>query len=853
MGVACEIGPFQLDPEAGVLSRDGTPTALGARAVAVLNALVEHANEFVPKGRILDAAWPNLVVEEANLAVQIGAIRRVLAQVGGERWIETLAGRGYRFVGPVTKVASDRSPDAGGRAQRSTLPEALTSFIGRERELAEIKGLSQGKRLLTLVGAGGVGKTRLALQFAAEVLDAYRDGVWLVELAPVADPALVPQTVATVLGLKEQPGKSLTQTLTEHLKHKQLLLLLDNCEHLVDACATLADTLVCQCPGVRVLATSRQALGITGEQTYRVPSLSLPDRTKAPTPQSLSTYESVQLFIDRALLVRSDFQVTNQNAPALASLCCHLDGIPLAIELAAARVRSLSVEEIEGKLDQRFRLLTGGSRTALPRQQTLRSLIDWSYDLLHEPEKLFLQRLSVFAGGWTPAAAEAVCAGEGIESRDVLDLLTSLADKSLVVPEQESAQTRWQLLETVRQYARDRLEDAGGSAAVRVRHRDYYLALAEEAAPQLRGVEQAEWLRRLEEEHDNLRAGLEWSLVDTGSKGGLRLCGALQRFWWTRGYFTEGRQWCTRVLGKAGAEERTQERVSVLNAAGALSYYQGDYPAARALHEKGLGISRELGYRRGIAASLGNLGNVASNQGDYPAARALQEESLAIRRELGDPSGIALALNNLGYLALRQGDYPAAKALLEESLAISRELGDRSGIAVSLSNLGYLALNQGDYPAAGALLEESLAIGRELGDRFGIAGSLSNLGYLALNQGDYPAAGALLEESLAIRRELGDRFGIPYSLEGLAAVVAARRDSLRGARIWGATERLRAEIGTPLPPNERSDYDRRVAAARIASGDDVAFDSAWQEGRCLTLDQAIDVALTGSHPVGTPT
>jgi non-specific serine/threonine protein kinase len=475
----------------------------------------------------------------------------------------------------------------------------------------------------------------------------------------------------------------------------------------------------------------------------------------------------------------------------------------LAIELAAPRLRSMSVEELSQRLAQRFALLTDGSRTALPRHRTLRSTIDWSYDLLRGPEKLFVQRLSVFAGGWTLAAAEEVCAGDGVEHRDVIDLLTSLVDKSLVVPEQEDAQTRYRLLETVRQYARDRLEDIGGSAAVRVRHRDYYLALAEEADPKLRGAEEAEWLRRLEEEHENLRAGLEWSLVEAGSKGGLRLCGALQRFWWTHGHLAEGRQWCTRVLCKAGAEERTRERASALNAAGILTYYQGDYPAARALYE----------------------------------------ESLAIRREVADRLGIAASLSNLGIVTLNQGDYPAAKALFEESLAIRRELGDRFGIAVSLSNLGYALLNQGDYPAARAPLEESLAICRELGDRFVSALALSNLGYVALNHGDYPAARALLEESLEIRRKLGDRSGIPYSLEGLAAVVASLLGSLRAARIWGASERWRAEIGAPLPPCERSCYDRLVAAARIASGDEAAFDNAWQEGRGLTLDQAIDLAL----------
>jgi non-specific serine/threonine protein kinase len=796
MAPTYRFGSFELRPKQRQLLADGRPVALGDRAFDVLLALLERAGQLVTKDELLALVWPDLVVEENNLQVQVSTLRKVL----GTGAIATVAGRGYRLTLEIVPASESSSRPV---AKRHNLPQQLTSFIGREKEIAAIKTLLDHTRLLTLTGSGGCGKTRLGLQVAAESLAQYPDGAWFVELAPLSEPGLVAQTVASVLGLKEAPGQPIIQTLTEHLKHKQLLLLLDNCEHLVDACATLADALVRQCAGVRMLATSREALSITGEQTYRVPSLSLPDRKQAPTPQSLSSYESVQLFIDRALLVRSDFHVTNQNAPALASLCYHLDGIPLAIELAAARVRSLSVEEIDGKLDQRFRLLTGGSRTALPRHQTLRSLIDWSYDLLHDAEKLLLQRLSVFAGGWTLPAPEEVCAGEGIEHRDVLDLLTSLADKSLVVPEQEDAQTRCRLLETVRQYARDRLEDTGGSAGVRVRHRDYYLALAEKAAPQLRGAEQAVWLRRLEEEHENLRASLEWSLVEAGPQEGLRLCGALQRFWWTRGHFTEGRQWCTRALCKAGAEERTRERANALNAAGVLAYFQGDYPAARALYEESLAIRRELGDRSGMAGSLGNLGNVALEQGDYRAARALQEQSLAIKRELGDRTGMSISLSDLGEVALYQGDYPAARALYEESLPIARELGHRYGIAVSLGNLGYVALNQGDYPAARAMLEESLAIWRELGDKRGIA----------------------------------------ESLEGLAAVVASLRDSLRAARIWGATERLRAEMGTPRRPSERSGYDRRVAAARIASGDDAAFDSAWQEGSGLTLDQAIDLAL----------
>ncbi len=653
----------------------------------------------------------------------------------------------------------------------------------------------------------------------------------------------MPQTVATVLGLKEEPGKPIAQTLTEHLKDKRLLMLLDNCEHLLDVSAGLADALLRQCSGVQVLASSREALGIGGEQAYRVPSLSLPDPKQAHTSISVAQFEAVQLFTDRALLARADFQVTNQNAFALASICYRLDGIPLAIELAAARVRSLSIEEIDGKLDQRFRLLTGGSRTALPRQQTLRSLIDWSYDLLNDPAKLLLQRLSVFAGGWTLEAAEQICAGDGMEESEIFDLLTSLCDKSLAVAGQNDGDSRFRLAETVRQYARERLVESGGGEAVRERHRNHFLALAEEAEPKLMGAEQAEWLERLEVEHENLRAGLDWSLVAAESAGGLRLCGALWRFWWTRGHLSEGREWCLRILGKAGGEERTRERAKVLNAAGAMAYYQGDYPCARAQSEESLAIRRQLGDRRGMAFALNILGNVAVDQGDFASAQTLFEESLAIDRELGDQRGIAAMLSNLGSVAQNKGDHQAAGTLYKESLAIIRELGDRGGISIVLICLGLAACGEKDYPAARMRLEESLAIGRELGDRRSMAMSLTSLGYVADEQGDFASARALYQEGLVIQRELGDMGGVPTSLEGLAAVVAALDNALCAARIWGAAERLREEIGSPMAPNELPRYDRRVAAARAALGDDATFDRAWREGHALTLARAIELAL----------
>ena len=728
-------------------------------------------------------------------------------------------------------------------ATPNNLPQQATSFIGREGELAALKRLLTKTRLLTLTGAGGCGKTRLSLQVAADSLERFPDGAWFVELAPLSDPSRVPQAVSTVLGLKEEPGKPITQTLTEHLKDKRLLVVLDNCEHLLDVCARLAYSLMRQCPDVKILASSREALGIGGEQAYRVPSMSLPDSKQPNTRSSVAQFEAVRLFTERALLARADFQVTDQNAGRLASICYRLDGIPLAIELAAARVRSLSVEEIDGKLDQRFRLLTGGSRTALPRQQTLRSLIDWSYDLLNEPEKLLLQRLSVFASGWMLDAAEEVCAGEGVMGSQVLDLLTLLSDKSLVLAEQTCGQSRYRLLETVRQYALEKLLERGDVEFVRKRHRDFFLALAWQAQPKMMGPEHAAWLRRLEDEHENLRAALDWSLMEAGADAGLRFCAALHRFWWARGYLSEGREWCVRALGKVGAEARTRERADALNVAGVLAYHQGDYPAARGLDEESLAIRRQLGDRKGVAASLNNLGLVACDQGEFAAARMLYEESLAIKRELGDRPGIANSLNNLGNVAYDQGDLASSRVLYEESLTIARELGDREAVARLLGNLGNVAMHQHDFASARALHEQGLAIKRELGHRQRIASSLNSLGNLATEQGDLDSARALYQEALVIGRDLGDRLGIASSLEGLAEVIAARDDPLRAARIWAAAERLRAEFGAPLTPKDRPNYDRRVAAARAARGDDAAFDRSWQEGRALTLQQALELAV----------
>jgi predicted ATPase/class 3 adenylate cyclase len=732
-------------------------------------------------------------------------------------------------------------------ATPNNLPQQATRFVGRETALAELKRLLAKTRLVTLTGSGGCGKTRLCLQVAADSLESFPDGVWLVELAPLTDPGLVPQTVAAVLGLKEAPGKPIGQTLSDYLKDKQLLLLLDNCEHLLDACAQLADTLIRQCPQVTIIASSREALGMGGEQVYRVPSLSLPDAKQACTPGSVVPFEAVQLFTDRAVLARPDFAVTAQNASNVASICCRLDGIPLAIELAAARLRSLSVEEIHRKLNQRFQLLTGGSRVALPRQRTLQALIDWSYDLLDDTEKKLFARLSVFAGGWTLEAASHVCSEAPI-TNDVVYVLIRLIEQSLVVAEEDG--DRYRMLETVRQYAQDRLLENGEGERWRDRHLAYFLALAEEAEPKLNGIQQRNWLERLEMEHDNLRSALTWSAEGADAVSGMRLASACWRFWLIRGYAGEGLGWLSGILASEPARQTTAHRAKALLAAGTMAKTICDFSKARTLYEEALSISRELGVQHRVAAALGNLGMVACEQGDYLAARAWHEQSLAIWRELGDRLGIARDLIALGNVIYAQGDEPAARSLYEQSLSIERELGDQRGTAVVLHALGMVAHYRNDYPAARSLHEEALAIRRELGDRGGIADSLNNLGMVTFEQGDYPSSRALLAESLALWRDLADRRGMAASMDALAGLAFALGRPEPGARLCGQAARLREEIGSPLSPPERLPHDRRIASARASFGNDVAFDLAWQQGNAMTLEQAIKYALQDQRADG---
>jgi predicted ATPase/DNA-binding SARP family transcriptional activator len=721
------------------------------------------------------------------------------------------------------------------------LPAQWTRFIGRERTMAEVKRLLTGARLLTLTGIGGCGKTRLALQVAADLLAQYDDGVWLVELASLADPALVPRTMASTLGLREDPARSPVETLLSYLRPRALLLLLDNCEHLLSPCAELAAELLRGCPQLRLLATSREELGIVGEQTYPVPPLSLPDPTQLPPLERLREFEAVQLFADRAALSQPSFVVTRANATAVAQVCHHLDGIPLAIELAA-RVKVMSVEQLAGRLEDVFRLLTGGSRTALPRQRTLRAMIDWSYNLLSEEERALLRRLSVFAGGWTLPAAEAVCADNG----EVLDLLTQLAEKSLVEVEQQAGVARYRFLETVRQYSRERLNEAGEADAARSSHLEFFLRLAEEAEPNLTGPDRRAWLERLDREHDNLRAALEWSRA-SGNETALRLAGALFWFWNHRGHAYEGRVWLEKALSggrpAAPGPARTASRAKALWAAGTLAWIQCHKDAARPRLEESLTIWQEVGDKQGLGRSLRELGNVLGDQGDLAMARSLHERSAALFRETANKWDLALSLAMLG--ADEVGDDTVVRSAAEESLALYRGLRDEWGIALALEGLGLHAGHKGDHSMARSLFEEALAGHRAEGDTWNIAELLNLLGEVAQRQGEPERAAQLFRESLPLHRDVGDRGAIAIVFHNLGAVAQLQGQHGRAARLFAAAEALReGGIGTPrYSLTDRADRERDLAAVRAALGEE-AFAAAWAEGRAMPFEQAISDALT---------
>src|SRR5258708_4937337 len=606
------------------------------------------------------------------------------------------------------------------------LPLLLSSFIGREREIAEVKQALVSHRLLTLTGTGGCGKTRLSLEVAAGLVEAFEDHVWLIGLVALSEPSLVPQSVASTLGLREQPDRALTEPITAFLRPRRALLVVDNCEHLIHACAMPVKILLATCPPRHILATSREAFGVPGEPLWPVPSLAFPDPRHLPPLESLKQYDAIHLFIDRTADVLPSLVLTSQKAPVVAHVCQRLDGIPLALELAAARMRVLSVEQLAARLDSSFHLLTGGSRTALPRQQTLRATIDWSYTLLSEREQALFHRLSVFAGGFTLEAAEAICAGAKREQHAVLELLSSLVNKSMVVVIERGDEARYRLFETTRQYAWEKLIASGEVEGIRLNHAHFFQRLAEMAEPEIKSADRRFWLERLDREHDNLRTALMWLKEHGEVERALHLAAALTWFWYFRGHISEARQWLAGTLALREASGRTPGRAKALFAAGVMAWVQGEYAKAYAHLDESVAIWREVKDRQDLAYSLTWLGVVTELQGDHTAARVLQEESLAVFREVGDTWGLALALDWLWYTMRVQRDYATARSLFDEIMPLFRERRDKWGLSHTLQGLGAVAYRQGNDAQACSLLEEAVALRRGEGDKCAVAPYLNS-------------------------------------------------------------------------------------------------------------------------------
>jgi predicted ATPase/DNA-binding CsgD family transcriptional regulator len=729
------------------------------------------------------------------------------------------------------------------------LPAPRSSFVGREREMAEIRRALSATRLLTLTGVGGSGKTRLALEVARALLEAYPDGVWLVELAPLSEEVLVPKAVAEALEVPERPAGPLADTLAEVLRNRELLLVLDNCEHLLEASARLVDKLLDSCPRLSILATSREALRVEGEVRWPVPPLSVPERQGTPSSEELEAYESVHLFGERARERDPSFSLSPPNALAAVEICRILEGIPLAIELAAARVGTLSVEQILQRLGGSLELLTRGGRTALPRHQTLKGALGWSYDLLSETERKLFRKLSVFAGGWTLEASEAVGSGDGLEEREVLDLLSGLVEKSLVVTKRgQDGGERYRMLEPVRQYALEQLEGGGEVEDTRYAYAQYFLALAEEAEPELLGPRETQWYDRLEEEHDNIRAALSWSLEGASPELGLRLAGAIWWFWQRHGHLSEGLRWLDEGLAKGGGASAIT-RAKALGGIGWLAYGQADLARMKESATEGLRLSTEarLGSHH-RALFLEVLGEASWLEGDYERAKMLIEESVYLSREANDLGVLANSLIELGNASVwRVGGQEQARAYYEEALTISRELGSASILRSCVNGLGLSYLLQRDIGRAAPLFEESAALCREAGDRTLLPLPLNDLGWVALLSADLKRAEALHKESLALSKELGESHRTFVFLEGLACDAGAKGEAERAARLFAAAQALREATGFSLEPAMHALAEPYLVEAR-SQLDENAWTEAWEEGRAMSMEAAFEYALSEEEP-----
>jgi predicted ATPase/serine/threonine protein kinase/Tfp pilus assembly protein PilF len=761
-----------------------------------------------------------------------GDVARALRELGEE---------GSGVLAPVIPAGGVATSDAGSRTPRvpNNLPHSLTSFVGRRDEMEDVSRLLEQRRLVTLTGAGGCGKSRLAIQIARNVLESVPDGVWLAELASLADPGLLPQRIAGAAGIREEPDRPLIETLRSSFADRTILIVLDNCEHMIPACASVAATLLEAAPGLRLLATSRESLGMDGEVVFRVPPLAVPDPSRGLARHELGRFESVRLFAERATAAKAAFALNDENAAAVAQICARLDGIPLAIELAAARIKVLPISQILRRLEDRFRLLTAGG-DALPHHQTLRATVDWSYDLLSERERTLFDRLSCFAGGVSLEAVESICTGEGMNAEGILDLLANLADKSLVLPETGVGDSaRYHLLETLRAYGAERLDQAGDGEAVSERHALYFLHLAEQSEPALSGGAESEWLARLEEEHDNLRRAASWFLRSGDGASSLRLAGALWRFWRIHGHLGEGRRRLESSLGAPATEGARHARAKALLGAAALARSQSDYVAAARRLEEALPLARDTGNRETAAAVLLEIGNLADDRGERDRAKECYEECLAIRQEAGDRWGTSVVLHNLGVVAQARGEFEEARSYYTRSLEISRELGWKGGGATTLNALGSIELDMGNHEAARAHHHEALIIHRDLGDRWAVAYSLREQGRALIGLGECAAARSLLTESLATFRELGDRVAVVEAVESFATLAASEGRDAEALALAGTAAAARADLGAPPSEPDRESLERGLSAARERLGC-AASDRAFETGGATSLDRAVE-------------
>ena len=835
-----EIGPFRLDTQAKVLTRDGVPQPLGPRAVDVLAALVSRAEEYVSKAAILDAAWPGLVVSEGNLAVQIAAVRRVLAQVpGGAAWVETLARRGYRFVGPVSSLSV---PVPANAPRRTNLPAPVTSFIGREREVRELNDLLTNARLASVVGTGGAGKTRLVLQVASQLLDHYPDGVWFVDLAPIVDSNLVASAVAHVLGVRVDTRGTLLADLCVHMKSRQLLLVLDNCEHVLEDCVALAAAVLRDTMRIVIVATSREPLRVAGERTYLLAPLSLPDLTA--TAAQIGESEAVRLFVERAQRQQRDFALTPDRAPVVARLCVRLDGIPLALELAAARIRSLSVEQIDARLDDRFRVLTGGSRTALPRQQTLRAAFDWSYDLLHEQERVALRHLAVFPGAFTLEAAAGVVGDASIDEFAVVDLIAQLVERSLLDADTRGACSHYRLLETTRAYAMEKLLESGDAPVLRRRHAQYFKNFFEREPYAWLQMPESAWRAAYVPQIDNVRVALDWAFAAEGDAGvGVALAGLSGPVWADLSLVGEGRQWVGAAAKHLLAGVPAADVARVWLWSGLLGAMVAPAEAVLAF-ERAVEILRRISDPIGLGYALLRLGGRLARIGRYDDAwQALAEALPLIER-----SGVSKLRGDhcaaVGFVHWMQADLAAARASYEKAIPLFERAGYEEQVVNVLGNLAELSWVLGDLDAALGAYRHSVARMRQLSlpEKRLLGTHLAGLAGVHVERGELDLALVATREAVPLLRSAACAWTM---LDHLALRAALAGDVEDAARVAGFQDATFAAKKTSRQINELRARERLQVELTKTLGA-AALEELQAQGALLDEDEACRLVVSAS-------